>query len=586
MSHFKYTKMKFILLIFSISILSISTAQTDTITIVSYNLLNFPDGRNDCGTNINVPNRFDTLRKILNFAQPDIFVACEIQNKKGADSILNRSLNVFGQTNYASADYHSDSNGGDLQNMLYYNTNKLTLHSQNAIETSVRDIDHYVLYVNDPSLSTYFDTTFLEVYMCHLKAGSGSAEQAIRNTQTALLRDYIDARPQNRNHFICGDLNVYRSTESCYQTIVTGGLNPFFDPINTPGNWNNNGSFASLHTQSTRNGQNLDCGSQGGSDDRFDQILVSGSVITGSDSLVYLANSYAAIGNDGNHFNSSLIAAPTNSQYPDSVVNALYYMSDHLPVTLKTVITYPTSNGLAINPAITQVSCNGESDGAVTINANAGQIPYTYLWDSNAGAQTSQTISGLNAGTYCVTVTDALLESEDICVIINEPAPISFNVFQSPDNGTCNGEAYAVFSGSPTQYTFLWSDDLNQTTQTATNLCTGTYSVTLTNAAGCNTTQQLTICGQTNSIENNSFNQFSLYPMPFQDELMLSFENEISDGKITLYSTIGLKVLEIKVTQLNILEPLRIDTKSLSKGIYSLHFDNNSTLFKRQVLKN
>ena len=174
MSHFKYTKMKFILLIFSISILSISTAQTDTITIVSYNLLNFPDGRNDCGTNINVPNRFDTLRKILNFAQPDIFVACEIQNKKGADSILNRSLNVFGQTNYASADYHSDSNGGDLQNMLYYNNNKLTLHSQNAIETSVRDIDHYVLYVNDPSLSTYFDTTFLEVYMCHLKAGSGS----------------------------------------------------------------------------------------------------------------------------------------------------------------------------------------------------------------------------------------------------------------------------------------------------------------------------------------------------------------------------------------------------------------------------
>ena len=204
--------MKNILLIVALFIFSISSAQTDTITIVSYNLLNFPDGRNDCGTNTNVPNRFDTLRKILNYAQPDIFVACEIQNKRGADSILSRSLNVFGQTNYAAATYHNDSNGGDLQNMMYYNTEKLILHSQDLIETSVRDIDHYVLYVNDPNLSNLFDTTFIEVYMCHLKAGSGSTEQAVRNDQVTLLRNFINSRPPNRNHFVCGDLNVYRSS--------------------------------------------------------------------------------------------------------------------------------------------------------------------------------------------------------------------------------------------------------------------------------------------------------------------------------------------------------------------------------------
>ena len=200
--------MKNLFLAFTLSFISSLGAQTDTITIVSYNLLNFPDGRNDCGSSTNVPNRFDTLRKILNYAQPDIFVACEIQNKRGADSILSRSLNVFGATNYAAANYHNDSNGGTLQNMLYYNTSKLILQSQHVIETSVRDIDHYVLYVDDPNLSNYFDTTFIEVYMCHLKSSSGSAEQAIRNDQVTLLRNYIDARPQNRNHFVCGDLNV------------------------------------------------------------------------------------------------------------------------------------------------------------------------------------------------------------------------------------------------------------------------------------------------------------------------------------------------------------------------------------------
>lgn len=578
--------MKNILLAAALSVFSILSAQTDTITIVSYNLLNFPDGRNDCGSNTNVPNRFDTLRKILNYAQPDIFVACEIQNKRGADSILSRSLNVLGQTNYAAANYHNDSNGGDLQNMLYYNSSKLILQSQDVIETSVRDIDHYVLYVNDPNLSNLFDTTFLEVYMCHLKAGSGTSEQATRNEQTILLRNFIDSRPPNRNHFVCGDLNVYRSTESCYQTLISGGLNPLIDPIGAPGNWNNNGSFASLHTQSTRNGQNLDCGSQGGSDDRFDQILVSETVMNGSDSLIYLPNSYDAIGNDGNQFNSSLIAGPVNSQYPDSVVNALYYMSDHLPVTLKTVITYPTSNGLALNPAVTQISCNGEVDGAVTINANAGQSPHTYQWDANAGNQTSQSISGLSAGLYCVTVTDALLETDDICIIINEPGLIDFTVFQSPDNGSCDGEAYAVFSGSVSQYTFLWDDDLNQTTQSATNLCAGTYSVTVTNSAGCSTTKQVTVGGGTSGLESSEPNLFSVYPIPFQKELYIAIENETVVKNITVYSPIGVKIVDIKSPELTNNNHVKISTEYFSSGVYFLQINTETSTTIIQVLKN
>lgn len=578
--------MKHLFLLFALSVMSLLSAQTDTITIVSYNLLNFPDGRNDCGSNTNIPNRFDTLRKILNYAQPDIFVACEIQNKRGADSILSRSLNVFGQTNYAAATYHNDSNGGDLQNMMYYNSEKLILHSQNVIETSVRDIDHYVLYVNDPNLPNYFDTTFIEVYMCHLKAGSGSAEQAIRNGQVTLLRNYIDARPQNRNHFVCGDLNVYRSSESCYQNLITGGSNPLFDPISSPGNWNNNGSFASLHTQSTRNGENLDCGSQGGSDDRFDQILVSGTVMNGSDSLIYLANSYDAIGNDGNHFNSSLIAAPTNSQYPDSVVNALYFMSDHLPVTLKTVVTYPTSNGLAINPAITQVSCSGEMDGEITINAYAGQSPYTYQWDANAGNQTSQTISNLSPGTYCVTVTDALFETENICVIVSVPEEVDFSLFQSEDNGTCDGAAYIILSGDVSQYTFLWNDALNQTSQSATNLCAGTYSATVTNSAGCATTQQITVGGGTSGLDTNTPNLFTAFPIPFKKELHIAFENETTIKNIAIYSPIGVKILDINSPELTSNHDVRIPTDHYSSGVYFIQVSTETGTTIIQAIKN
>src|SRR5690554_8106850 len=71
----------------------------------------------------------------------------------------------------------------------------------------------------------------------------------------------------------------------------------------------------------TRNGGNFDCGSQGGMDDRFDQILVSQNVMNNSDNVEYQTGSYRAVGNDGNHFNSSLISG-SNSMYPTSVVRS------------------------------------------------------------------------------------------------------------------------------------------------------------------------------------------------------------------------------------------------------------------------
>jgi len=126
--------LKRILLPFFILFLSIGYSQTDTISIMTYNLLNFPDGSTICGSsNVTVPNRFDTLRKIMGYSQPDIFVVCELQNQKGADSILNRSLNVFGTTHYSPATFHNNAGGASIQNMLYYNSNKLTLLSQDVV---------------------------------------------------------------------------------------------------------------------------------------------------------------------------------------------------------------------------------------------------------------------------------------------------------------------------------------------------------------------------------------------------------------------------------------------------------------------
>ena len=503
-------------------------AQTDTISIVSYNVLNYPDGRDDCGTNTVVPNRADTLRKILSYAQPDIFVACEIQTEAGADSILSRALNVNGANNYQSAQFHSNSTGGILQNQLYYNTDKLFLYSQDYIVTGTRDIDHYVLYANDPNLGTFYDTTFIEVYMCHLKAGNGSANQTIRAQQTQLLMDYIATRPTDHHHIVCGDLNVYTSNEQGYQNLISGPVG-LEDPISTPGSWNNNGSFASVHTQSTRTSLNLDCGSKGGCDDRFDQILVSSNVMNGADSIRYINNSYRAIGNDGNHFNTNLLNG-TNTQYPDSIVRALFYMSDHLPVAMDMVISYPTSNGLALYPVVESVSCSEASDGVATIVANQGQAPYTYQWDAAAGNATSATVSGLAPGQYCVQVTDNLGEIDNYCVVITQPQPITYNTFLIPDTDNCNGTIHLLIEGGVAPYTYLWNDPLAQTTASATGLCGGTYQVTVTDANGCELVVDVTV--QTVGLEEVWAEDIIVAPNPVSDVLSISSDEIISQLKI------------------------------------------------------
>jgi hypothetical protein len=556
-------------------------AQTDTVTIVAYNLLNFPNGRNDCGSNTVVPNRADTLRKILQYVKPDILVACEIQTEAGADSVLTRSLNVFGANNYAAATYDLQNTNANLNNQLYYNTDKLTLHAQYVIQTSPRNIDHYVLYVNDPTLDQFFDTTFVEVYMCHLKAGSGSADQATRAAQTAILRDYIATRPPDRNHFVCGDLNVYRSSEACYQNL-TSGINGLIDPINMPGNWTSNSSFAAIHTQSTRNGQNLDCGASGGLDDRFDQILVSQGVMSGSDSLRYLPGSYEAIGNDGNHYNTNLLAAPLNTQYPDSIVRALYYMSDHLPVALKAVVTYPTSNGLALYPSATPVSCPNGSNGTATVTPNDGQAPFSFLWDAAALNQTTAAVTDLAVGYYCVEVTDALGEVDDVCVYVSGPAAFSFSVFRQPDNGSCTGEAHVLFSGGTAPYTFLWNDPEEQNGQSVFQLCAGDYEVTVTDANGCSLVIPVTILG-TASLTQLDPSSINVYPNPTNQYLTLESPLLEELKIIRLWSTDG-KACAVNLKR-TATDEIQVDLSNLNPGIYFMEVNTENGRIVKKILK-
>ncbi len=552
------------------------TQSADTITLMSYNLLNFPDGRNDCGSNTIVPMRYDTLKKIIDYVKPDIFVACEVQVKHGADSVLTRSLNTNGNQNYAMANWVPSSGGGDLNNILFYNTTKLQLLWQDEIQNSTRDINHYVLFALDPNLANHFDTTFYEVFMCHLKSGNSTVNKQTRAEQVILLRDYIDTRPADHHFFVCGDLNVYTSSEPAYQGLTSGGSNPMFDPISSPGNWNNNASFKAIHTQSTRSSGNFDCGSTGGLDDRFDQILVSQNVLSGTDSVKYINGSYKAIGNDGNHFNNSMNTG-SNSQYPDSIVDALFFMSDHLPVVMKTRINYPLTNGLALNPSVINVKCNGQTTGQATINANAGLAPYTYQWDAAAGNQTTQTISNLAAGSYCVTVTDDLGEVDEFCVYISQPIPMVYNNFTSASTFDCNGSCAVLVTGGAIPYTYSWSIPGVGNSNVADSLCPGNYTCTVTDTNGCTIVSNIVIIDQSVGIEKLDFSkEILVYPNPSNGKFFIQNKSHVdwAQFELKVFNLDGREVKALQVNGLKINERIEIDVENLKSGVYFIGVDD------------
>ncbi|RDI11238.1 T9SS type A sorting domain-containing protein [Flavobacterium sp. AG291] len=142
----------------------------------------------------------------------------------------------------------------------------------------------------------------------------------------------------------------------------------------------------------------------------------------------------------------------------------------------------------------TNVSCNGGANGSATVAVSGGTPGYTYTWAPSGG--TAATATGLSAGTYTVTVTDANGCTDNQSFIITQPASALTATSGAQTNVSCNGgangSAAVNVSGGTPGYTYAWSPS-GGTAATATGLSAGTYTVTVTDANGCVTTQSFTI---------------------------------------------------------------------------------------------
>lgn len=165
-----------------------------------------------------------------------------------------------------------------------------------------------------------------------------------------------------------------------------------------------------------------------------------------------------------------------------------------------------TTNGPTVTlSSQTNILCNGASTGSVTVNVTGGTSPYTYAWSPSGG--TNATATGLAAGPYTVTVTDANNCVQVFTVTITEPTAISATTTANPTNcGATTGSVSTSASGGTGPYTYLWQPGGN-TTSSVSNLGAGVYTVTITDANNCTMTATASVInlnGPTGTLSSQS----------------------------------------------------------------------------------
>jgi gliding motility-associated-like protein len=123
--------------------------------------------------------------------------------------------------------------------------------------------------------------------------------------------------------------------------------------------------------------------------------------------------------------------------------------------------------------------------GSITLTVSGGTGPYTFAWDNG---ETTQNISGLLGGTYCVTITDANACTYEECYMVLGSemivtlSALDFNGFNVSCDGVCDGEIISTVSNGIGALTYNWSD--GQPGADRSELCAGTYILTVTDENG------------------------------------------------------------------------------------------------------
>ena len=232
------------------------------------------------------------------------------------------------------------------------------------------------------------------------------------------------------------------------------------------------------------------------------------SSVTATPAICLAANGSATVTPNGGTAPYTYAWSPTggNNAVATGLTAGTYTVSvtDATGCSGTATVVVTVSGGPTLTAAQTNVLCNGGASGTATVTPTGGTAPYTYAWSPSGGASSAAT--GLSAGTYTATITDANGCKNTQTVTITQPTPIVSSATATPSGcAVSNGTAAATASGATSPYTYNWSPS-GGNNAAATGLAPGNYTVTVSDANGCTSTATATVAstgGPTASAASN-----------------------------------------------------------------------------------
>jgi hypothetical protein len=229
--------------------------------------------------------------------------------------------------------------------------------------------------------------------------------------------------------------------------------------------------------------------------------------------------------------------------------------------SLEFLISQPAE--LLVSSVVTNVLCNGDSNGEILIQGQGGTGNYTYWMNQQS---TSALNSNLSSGIYEVYLTDENNCSSFVHVdTINQPQALTASLSSTPQVTSLDGTASVNVSGGTAPYSYEWNDSNNQSEVMAVYLNSGWYNVVVTDANGCQLTDSVFVDSNVGLTESKSQVIF-IYPNPTSEMLFFN----VTADKVEILDLNG-RIVKSTVSS------NKIDIRALSAGNYVLKIINEET---------
>jgi hypothetical protein len=254
-----------------------------------------------------------------------------------------------------------------------------------------------------------------------------------------------------------------------------------------------------------------------------------------------------------------LSAAGTYSiEFVTAHVGDFYGCNDTVVTTISNVVVVGADS-------ITNISCNGLTDGEINVSVTGAVGPFEYLWSNG---EIVNAISGLAEGTYGVLITDLTSGCTDTLNIdVIEPTVLTLTATSVDETLGNDGSIDLTVSGATPGYTFSWDNGAGTDEDPSGLVGDTVYVVTVTDTNGCVDSISVPVGSTVSIIEIENNLNISTYPNPNNGQFVVEL-GEVLEGSIELYSVTGKLV---STQKLNNQIKITFDMSHLEKGIYMLN---------------